>query len=147
METGKLKAEQIPFEHQLVVPPVLPFSEEHLFSIIVNLMDNACEECKRLKDSGNTDVKVRLEIVPHQSYLIIKCSNTTDRTALEKTRGGIRTSKGDERIHGYGTRIVSRLAEKYNGAADYMLENGMFVAKVLLDMTEEVHDEDKDSTV
>lgn len=147
MEAGKLRTEKIPFEHQLVVPPVLPFREEHLCGIIVNLLDNACEECKRLMASGQENVKVRIEIVPHQSYLLIKCSNTTDRTVLERTRGGIRTSKGDERTHGYGTRIVTKLAAKYNGAADYTLENGMFVAKVLLDITEGRKHENQDRIV
>ena len=29
---------------------------------------------------------------------------------------GLRTTKGDDRLHGYGTRIISKIAEKYNGA-------------------------------
>jgi hypothetical protein len=39
-------------------------------------------------------------------------------------------------MHGYGTRIITRLAEKHNGCADYSLEGENFVAQVMLDMTE-----------
>ena len=52
-------------------------------------------------------------------------------------KGGLRTTKKDEQMHGYGTRIVARLAEKYNGCADYSLADGQFVAQVMLDMTED----------
>lgn len=140
MELAKLKSERISFEHQLVVPPVLPFPDEEICSIITNLLDNAAEECRRLLQKGWGAVRVRLEIYPHQSYLFIKCSNSTDRELLSRSRGGIRTTKEDERLHGYGTKIISKLADKHNGCADFSLSGGQFVAQVMLDMTEERHD-------
>ena len=142
MELPKLKSDQIVFEHQLVVPPVLPFPDEAICAIITNLLDNAADECRRLLKEGRDEVRVRLEIYPHQSYLFIKCSNSTDRTELTHAKGGLRTTKKDEQMHGYGTRIVARLAEKYNGCADYSLSDGQFVAQVMLDMTEDKSHED-----
>ena len=138
MELGKLKSDRIVFEHQLVVPPVLPFPDEDICSIITNLLDNASDECRRLLKKGAASVKVRLEIYPHQSYLFIKCLNSTDRVALSRAKGGLRTTKEDEQMHGYGTRIITKLAEKHNGCADYSLEGESFVAQVMLDMTEEI---------
>ena len=35
---------------------------------------------------------------------------------------------------GKGTQAV-KIAEKYNGCAQYQLEDGMFVAQVMMDMT------------
>ena len=137
MELAKLKSDRIVFEHQLVVPPVLPFPDEDICAIITNLLDNAADECRRLLKKGKPAVKVRLEIYPHQSYLFIKCSNSTDRTELTRAKGGLRTTKKDEQMHGYGTRIVAKLSEKHNGCADYSLADGQFVAQVMLDMTED----------
>ena len=137
MELAKLKSDRIVFEHQLVVPPVLPFPDEDICAILTNLLDNAADECRRLLNKGRPSVKVRLEIYPHQSYLFIKCSNSTDRTALSHAKGGLRTTKADEQMHGYGTRIIVKLAEKYNGCADYSLADGQFVAQIMLDMTED----------
>ena len=81
---------------------------------------------------------VRLEIYPHQSYLYIRCLNTTDKTAIERRLKGLRTTKRDAELHGYGTQIIAKLAEKYNGLADYTIKDGIFEAKVMLDMTSEV---------
>lgn len=137
MELAKLKSDRIRFEHQLVVPPVLPFPDEDVCAILANLLDNAADECRRLLKQGDSAVRVRLEIYPHQSYLFIKCSNSTDRTELSRSKGGLRTTKEDEQMHGYGTRIITKLAEKHNGCADYSLADGQFVAQVMLDMMEE----------
>lgn len=141
MELSKLKSDRIDFEHQLVVPPVLPFPDEDICAIITNLLDNADDECRRLLEKGWTAVRVRLEIYPHHSYLFIKCSNSTDRTELTHAKGGLHTTKQDEQMHGYGTRIIARLAEKHNGCADYSLSGGQFVAQIMLDMTEDTKGE------
>lgn len=137
MEIAKLKSDRIVFEHQLVVPPVLPFPDEDICAIVTNLLDNAADECRRLLKNGRQSVKVRLEIYPHQSYLYLKCSNSTDRSELTRAKGGLRTTKEDEQMHGYGTRIITKLAEKHNGCADFSLADGQFVAQVMLDMTED----------
>ncbi|MDE6839542.1 MAG: GHKL domain-containing protein [Oscillospiraceae bacterium] len=137
MEFAKARKERVAFTHQLVVPPVLPFSEDDLCALLSNLLDNAIEECARLLRAGQRDVSLRLEIYPQKSYLFVLCRNTTSRTELARFRRGLRTTKGDDRLHGYGTRIISKIAEKYNGCAEFGLSDGMFVAKLLLDMTVE----------
>lgn len=139
MEFAKFRSQGIALEQQLVVPPVLPFASEDVCSVLVNLLDNAREECSRLKAGGSEDVRVRLEIHPHQSYLLIRCLNSTDRTTLQRKGNGLLSTKSGSQYHGYGTRIIARLAEKYNGCADFKLENGMFLAQVMLDMTEGSH--------
>jgi len=143
MEFSRLRSRKITVEHKLVVPPVLPFADGDLCSIVANLLDNAGDECSRLMAEGKTDAKVRIEIYPHQSYLYIRSINSTDRTTLERHGAGLITTKRDKELHGYGTRIIAKLAEKYNGCADYRLEDGMFVAQVMMDMTGgEIHHED-----
>lgn len=131
---SKAKARNVKLSFQLVVPPVLPFKVESLCSLIGNLIDNAIEECCRLQENGEENAEIRLEIYPQKSYLIICCKNTTARRQLTRRIGGLRTTKNDEQLHGYGTRIVSRIAEEYNGLAEFNLEDDLFVAKVMLDM-------------
>ncbi|MGM9537464.1 MAG: sensor histidine kinase [Candidatus Onthomonas sp.] len=134
MEFGKARREEISISHQLVVPPVLPFPDDAVCSVLSNLLDNAIEECRRLQTMGKTDTEIRLEIYPQKSYLYILCRNTTDRTELDRWEKGLRSTKEDRSLHGYGTRIVARTAEQYNGCVEYSLKEGSFVAKVLLDM-------------
>lgn len=137
MEFAKARKAGVSYTHQLVVPPVLPFSEDDVCAAVTNLLDNAIEECTRLHRAGRKDAVLRIEIYPQKSYLFVQCCNTTDRTRLERSNRGLRTTKGDERFHGYGTRIISKIAEKYNGCAEFGLSEGTFVAKLLLDMTVE----------
>lgn len=137
MEFAKARKVEVAFEHQLVVPPVLPFGEDDLCAVLTNLLDNAIEECARLKRAGREDVSSRIEIYPQRSYLFVLCRNTTDRTELVRSGRGLRTTKGDEQLHGHGTRIVTKITEKYNGCAEFTLSDGLFVAKLLLDMTVE----------
>nr|MBR4281239.1 GHKL domain-containing protein [Clostridia bacterium] len=139
MEIAKFRSMGITLSHRLVVPPVLPFGSDDVCSMLFNLLDNAREECSRLMEKGVQDVRARLEIHPHQSYLLIRCLNSTDRTSLPRKGGGLLSTKSKAEYHGYGTRIITRLAEKYNGCADFKLENGMFLAQVMLDMTEGSH--------
>lgn len=136
MEISKARSQKIEVTHQLVVPPVLPFPEDDLCAIVANLMDNAIEGCKRMEPDGTQKAAIHLEIYPQRSYLYIMCRNATNLTRLERRGWGLRTTKGDEKLHGYGTRIVAKTAEKYNGCAEFFLENGCFVAKVMLDMME-----------
>ena len=137
MEMAKAKQLFIPVEYRVIAPAVLPFSADDICAILANLMDNAIEECARLRSRGREDVSIRLSIRPHGSYLYIVCRNSTDRQNLERWHDALRTTKTDDRLHGYGTRIIMKLAKKYNGTADYSLKDGSFVAKVMLDTMEE----------
>lgn len=131
MEISKAKNAQIEVTHQLVVPPVLPFGDDDMCAVVANLMDNAIEG-----SAGIENPTIHLSIYPQKSYLLIMCRNTTRQTRLERKPRGLRTTKADEMLHGFGTRIVAKTAEKYNGCVDYSLEDGVFVAKVMLDMME-----------
>ena len=126
--------------YRTVLAVAVPMIVQNGITNLVNLLDNAREECCRLQEKGEEQVRVRLEIHPHQSYLLICCSNTTDRTALQRKGSGLLSTKGEAKYHGYGTRIITKMAEKYNGCADFKLENGMFLAQVMLDMTGGSHE-------
>ena len=147
MEISKAKSAHIEVTHQLVVPPVLPFPEDDLCAIVANLMDNAIEGCKRLDPEKGAIPAIHLSIYPQKSYLFIMCRNATDLKKLERRGWGLRTTKGDEKLHGYGTKIVAKTAEKYNGCAEYSLEDGDFVAKVMLDMMEGTNYANQDRAV
>ncbi len=134
MEFAKLRADQIEFSHKLAVPPVLPFSDEDICAVLSNLIDNAAEECRRLRENGTENVSIAIDLHLHQSYLFIQCSNTTDRTTLERNKRGLRTTKQQSELHGYGTQIIAKLAEKYNGISDFRLDGQRFIAQVMLHM-------------
>lgn len=134
MEYAKVDS-QITIDSLLVVPPVLPYQDDELCSLLTNLLDNAIEECRRIREKGETEPKIRLEIYPEANYLYILCCNTTDKSTLSYWMDGVRSTKEDQVQHGYGTQIVARIAEKYNGCAEYSVQDGYFTAKILMEMT------------
>ncbi len=139
MERQKADAAGVALNTKLVVPPVLPFPDSDLCSLLANLIDNAIEECVRL---GEYFPKVRQQGVsvsinpgnPGSDYLYIEVRNPTDRKKLDHGRGGLVSTKRDAEVHGYGTRIITRLAEKYNGSVLFDTADGQFTARVILDM-------------
>ena len=135
MERSKAHAASTEIEWELTVPKTLPFSDDDMCSILANLLDNAIEECARIAPAAeNEPPSFRVSIHPQKDYLYIEVRNPTRRSSLQKGERGLLTTKGDPLRHGYGTRIVERLAEKYNGCATFRIENGEFIAQVMLDM-------------
>ena len=139
MERQKAEAAGVSLNTKLVVPPVLPFPDDDMCSLLSNLIDNAIDECVRLgtyfpkfKEQG---VSVSINPGnPSSDYLYIEVKNPTDRKTLSRRLDGIASTKSDAALHGYGTRIITRIAEKYNGTALFEAANGIFTARVLLDM-------------
>ena len=136
MERQKADAAGVTLHTSLVVPPVLPFPDGDLCSILANLIDNAVEECVRLgryfpqvKEKG-----VSLSIRPNGDYLYIEVKNPTDRKHLPRSAGGLVSTKSDAAGHGLGTRIVSDMAEKYNGSALFEIQDKCFTTRVILDL-------------
>lgn len=146
MERQKAEAAGVTLNTKLVVPPVLPFPDDALCSLLSNLIDNAIDECVRL---GTYFPKYKKQGVsvsinpgnPSSDYLYIEVRNPTDRKSLPRHAEGLVSTKGGANLHGYGTRIITRLARQYNGTALFAAENGVFTARVILDMVGKKEDE------
>ena len=64
-------------------------------------------------------------------YLFICAVNRVDEDVLNNNPGW-ETTKTDKDEHEYGIRIIRKIAEHYDGMADFMTENGEFRASVML---------------
>lgn len=121
----------------LAVPSELPFEEADVFRLLANLLDNAIEGA----ELSQADEKViKLRVVPKAGYWFFFVSNPCDPGRVRRTRTGrLLTTKGDREIHGYGTKIVSDIAEKYHGTASFQVVGETFESKVMLmrDLEEE----------
>lgn len=127
LEVSKARAEGVEVSARIAVPPHLPYEEIDLCSLLTNLLDNAIEGC-----AGASDMTVRLGIVADQGAFVVSVSNPSPNAPHRDEGGGLVTTKAEREGHGYGTSIVSRIAEKYDGVADFSYEEGTFVAKVML---------------
>lgn len=119
----------VQIECQIVVPPSLPYKETELCSLLSNMMENAIEAAVQ---SGRECPLVSVSILPRQDYLFLHVVNPVSDSIPAQRRLSLRTTKEDKVIHGYGTKIIRRIAERYDGSVMLDIRDGCFIADVML---------------
>ena len=96
-----------------------------------NLIDNAVEAVCEVKDPDRRLINLTVEA--RKGFLVIQCENCCEG---ERTiRDGLPvTTKQDKKYHGFGTKSILRIAQKYGGNAVFTTENRWFKAKILIPM-------------
>jgi signal transduction histidine kinase len=112
------------------VPASLPIREADLCSMLSNLLDNSIEGCLA---AGGDQIKASLHT--EKGYLFITVTNPAPPD-LMASNPQLTTTKHDTAAHGYGIPIIRRLADKYNGCVTFQMDNGFFVADVMLCLEE-----------
>ncbi len=119
----------------LAVPTQMPYQDADLCSLLSNLLDNALEACV---DSDAESKTITLSIRPQMDYYMIRVENPVDvREISPKNRLTLKTTKEMPELHGYGTRIIRRIAENYGGTVKFSIEDETFIADVMLQNQQE----------
>lgn len=96
-------------------------------SLFGNLFDNAFEGALREKEE---DRAIGLKIQPQANTLCIRMENICTRAVT--FRNGLPLSdKPDPENHGFGTKSIRYIVEKYHGKLHFYCENEKFVADIL----------------
>lgn len=98
-----------------------------LCSLFGNLLDNAIEANEGIKGSRYLE----LVLEGDADELEVICRNSTEGE-VNVTRNRLPRTKKDRRWHGYGTRIMREIAEKYKGELVYRSEEKELEATVRL---------------
>lgn len=114
----------------VLLPPALPIVDIDLCSLLMNLLDNAIDASKK-EERGDIQILMNIK----KNYLSLTVRNKSSQDIL-KNNPSLRTSKDDFANHGIGTRVIRSICKKYNGMVDYRMENGYFVADVMLELPE-----------
>ena len=90
---------------------------------------DAAEYVERNPDLEDKRIDVVIELVNGMLFVTVKNRIKTEheQSALE-----LRTSKPVKEAHGYGSRVVKKIVERYNGYVKYLAESGEFTASALL---------------
>lgn len=126
LELTKAKVYNIKLSLKVAVPPVLPFEDNDIVSLLTNMVDNALENY--YGESKITPVSIC--ILKQNDYIRFFVSNPIDITKYDKNN--ILKSKKNKKGHGYGTKIIQNIAKKYNGYIDFNIDNNRFICDVLL---------------
>lgn len=130
MESSKAESKGVGLSCDVMLPAELPFAAEDLCSLFSNLIDNAIEACVR--EGVSEPVTAQSYIRKEMLYVCVR--NTLPENADRDRVLSLKTSKGDAGQHGYGTRIVRHIAEKYGGSALFDIAGGQFIAEAELDL-------------
>jgi len=134
MIIAKAKEYGVEFEYLCSCPKETRFSDQNLFSLLINILDNAIEGSARSKIQKK---KVFARIHTSGNYLFISVRNTVDpRLSLESIEKQV-TLKKNKISHGYGKKIIKRIVDMYEGAIDTSVENGIYEVKVMLALEDE----------
>ncbi len=150
LEISKAVAYGIKVETKLVIPPQLPFSDVDMDSLVTNVVDNAIEACRRLKEGrepgasgeeenangsdAEEEGRISIEAQVVHEYFIFKVSNSMKR-GDESEALSLETHKENKAMHGFGSKIIDRVVSKYDGQINRSARDGIFVVNIMLDLT------------
>lgn len=99
-----------------------------IYTLFANLMDNAIEASL---NPALTHRCINLVVRQQAGFLSVHEENYC--AGEFRFQDGLpRTSKADERYHGFGTRSMRQLAEKYGGTIAMKVEDGVFTVNILI---------------
>lgn len=101
-------------------------SEVDLCSLLGNLLDNAIEAEQKLP---LTERRIEIQIQSSEAVMDIWVKNAITESVLKKNRA-LHTTKADTKQHGFGTKIIQRIADKYEGYLDIYEEEGCFCCHI-----------------
>lgn len=109
------------------IPPQLHVSDLDLCVILGNLLDNAIESCRKIKDPDERFIRVYIGIL--KKHLYISIINATSETVKQRTDHYFTMKRGD---HGHGLKRVDQVVKKYDGYLNRQNEPGVFATEIVL---------------
>lgn len=103
-----------------------------IYILFGNALDNAIEA---LDQEDNIQKIINLNVCVKNNFLVISVENPCDK-AVAFSGGVPQTSKKDTTSHGFGTKSIKYIAEKYGGNAVLKWENGEFTVDCLIPIPE-----------
>ena len=100
-------------------------SDLDLAMILGNLMDNAIEAAKEVKE--NPEIRV---LIKTKGVLYISVRNTVKDSEMEKPFRHNYTTKEDALLHGFGISCIRELVDKNGGRFDLNVSEGWFRAEI-----------------
>ena len=118
---SKAKQSDITFTIDAKLPELLSFSDTELCSLLSNALENAVHACGNIANSDERNIKLRVYSKNNKLCIDIRNSYHTEPTF----HNGIPVSK--EEGHGFGTKSMVHVVEKYDGIYQFSVKDGLFI--------------------
>lgn len=98
-------------------------------TVFGNALDNAVESVTMIEDAEKR--LIHLEVTEQKQFVIILVENSC-RQGIVFENGIPKSPRKDKKNHGFGTRSIRQVVQKYGGSAIFDAEDGWFTLKILL---------------
>jgi len=109
-------------------------SETELYSLLSNVLDNAREACMDLEEK---EKEIVVRITQNKGYLFIHTENSFQKDGEKEDILELQTTKANKRAHGYGTKIIRMIVERYQGYVHYDVKGDRFITDVMIAIAKE----------
>lgn len=120
------KKEKIEVTMQVKAEGNIAIRDVDLVAVIANIFENAIHGCIV---SGRTKPKIHVSVTRKGKKMVILCRNTCAEN-IKMINGVPKSDVGD----GVGISSVLKVVSYYNGEAEFVVEDGMFIARILLNI-------------
>lgn len=125
----EIKNQGIDFKYDVKIPEGIKLPEFEVITILGNLLDNAIEGVKSIKDNRYIEVFISYK----DSNLLIKIVNTFDGLVIKDNKGFV--SRKEEKVyHGIGLENVCEQVEKSNGYMNIDTGNCTFTVDLFINL-------------
>lgn len=125
----EIKNQGIDFKYDVKIPEGIKLPEFEVITILGNLLDNAIEGVKSIKDNRYIEVFISYK----DSNLLIKIVNTFDGLVIKDNKGFV-SRKEEKTYHGIGLENVREQVEKSNGYMNIDTGNCMFTVDLFINL-------------
>lgn len=125
----EIKNQGIDFKYDVKIPEGIKLPEFEVITILGNLLDNAIEGVKSIKDNRYIEVFISYK----DSNLLIKIVNTFDGLVIKDNKGFV-SRKEEKNYHGIGLENVREQVEKSNGYMNIDTGNCMFTVDLFINL-------------
>jgi len=104
-----------------------------LCSTFSNIIDNAMEACMKVDNDRFVHIRTKNTGV----YFALIVENASNGKLYKKGKL-FRTTKENKDNHGYGTKILSMIAERYNGKYELEMNGNVAKASIVFDLSNNI---------
>ena len=126
------RAAGVSFQAAALVPEELPFPDEDLCALLINLLENALEGAARTPEGRERSILFRARIF--KGFLTIKCENTFDGYVKTDGQGRLLTTKEEPASHGFGMAQMRAVSQKYHARLDVNYTSQRFTVQTALQL-------------
>lgn len=100
----------------------------HIYSLMVNAIENCIESVRRREDHREIEVVV----VRKDDMCVIKTVNYTDAEKLEFKDGVPATTNANKEEHGFGVKSMKEIVTRYGGDINFSIDNHYFTLVAII---------------